>query len=46
VRTYEIAPERFKVAEKWLTERRQLWKSRLNRFDEYIKQLKEKESKS
>jgi DNA-binding transcriptional ArsR family regulator len=46
VRTYEIAPERFKVAENWLTERRQLWESRLDRFDEYVKQLKEKESRS
>ncbi|MEP6495337.1 MAG: metalloregulator ArsR/SmtB family transcription factor [bacterium] len=46
VRTYEIAPERFKVAEDWLTERRHLWEARLDRFDEYVKQLKEKESKS
>ena len=46
VRTYEIAPERFKVVEDWLTERRQLWEARLHRFDEYVKQLKEKESKS
>ncbi len=46
VRTYEIAPERFKVVEDWLTERRQLWEARLDRFDEYIKQLKEKESQS
>jgi DNA-binding transcriptional ArsR family regulator len=46
VRTYEIAPERFKVAEDWLTERRRLWESRLDRFDEYVKQLKEKESRS
>jgi DNA-binding transcriptional ArsR family regulator len=46
VRTYEIAPERFKVAEDWLTERRQVWESRLDRFDEYVKQLKEKESRS
>ena len=46
VRTYAIAPERFKVAENWLAERRQLWESRLDRFDEYVKQLKEKESKS
>jgi DNA-binding transcriptional ArsR family regulator len=43
VRTYEIAPERFKVAEDWLTARRQLWEARLDRFDEYVKQLKEKE---
>src|SRR3954468_22546099 len=46
VRTYEIAPERFSVAENWLTERRQLWESRLDRFDAYVKQLKEKESRS
>jgi DNA-binding transcriptional ArsR family regulator len=45
VRTYEIAPEPFKVAEDWLTERRQLWESRFDRFDEYVKQLKDRESK-
>jgi DNA-binding transcriptional ArsR family regulator len=44
VRTYEIAPERLSVAEDWLTERRRLWESRFDRFDEYVKQLKEKES--
>ena len=43
VRTYEIVPERFKVAEDWLTARRQLWEARLDRFDQYVKQLKEKE---
>jgi DNA-binding transcriptional ArsR family regulator len=43
VRTYEIAPERFKVAEDWLVARRRLWEARLDRFDEYVKQLKEKE---
>jgi DNA-binding transcriptional ArsR family regulator len=46
VRTYEIATERFKVVEDWLTKRRQVWEARLDRFDEYVKQLKEKESKS
>src|SRR5262245_1107499 len=45
VRTYEIAPERFKVVEDWLTARRQLWEARLTRFDEYGKQLKAKECK-
>src|SRR4051812_15758138 len=44
VRTYEIAPERFKVAEDWLTERRRLWEARFNQFDEYVKQLKAKET--
>ena len=46
VRTYEIAPERFKVAEDWLTQRRQVWESRFDRFDDYVKHLKQKESKS
>jgi DNA-binding transcriptional ArsR family regulator len=46
VRTYEIAPERLKVAEDWLAARRQLWEARLDRFDRYVKQLKEKESPS
>jgi DNA-binding transcriptional ArsR family regulator len=46
VRTYEIAPERFRVVEDWLTARRRLWEERLDRFDDYVKQLKEKESKS
>ena len=43
VRTYEIVPERFKVAESWLTARREEWEARLDRFDQYVKQLKEKE---
>ena len=44
VRTYEIAPEPFKVVEDWLTARRKEWEARLDRFDQYVKQLKEKES--
>ena len=46
VRTYEIVPARFKIAEDWLSEQRQSWESRLDRFDNYVKQLKEKESQS
>jgi DNA-binding transcriptional ArsR family regulator len=46
VRTYEIAPDRFAVAEGWLSERRRLWEARLDRFDEYVKQLKAKETAS
>lgn len=46
VRTYEIAPERFQLAENWLSERRQMWERRFDRFDEYVKKLKEKESRS
>ena len=44
VRTYEIAPEHFRIAEDWLSVRRRLWEARLGRFDEYVKQLKKKES--
>jgi DNA-binding transcriptional ArsR family regulator len=46
VRTYEIVPERFKIAEDWLSKRRQAWEVRLDRFDKYVKHLKEAESKS
>src|SRR5512138_1504735 len=44
VRTYELVPDRFRVAEDWLAEQRRVWESRLDRFDSYVKQLKEKES--
>jgi DNA-binding transcriptional ArsR family regulator len=46
VRTYEIAPARFRVVEDWLAARRRLWEARLDRFDAYVKQLKDKESKA
>src|ERR1700712_5733224 len=46
VRTYEIAPKRLEVVEDWLSARRQLWEARLDRFDQYVKQLKEKEAQS
>lgn len=46
VRTYEIAPERFELVEDWLTARRRLWEARLDQFDQYVRQLAERESKS
>ena len=46
IRTYEIAPERFTVVEDWLSARRKEWEERLDRFDRYVKQLKEKEARS
>jgi len=46
VRTYELAPERFKVVEDWLTARRREWEARLDRFDRYVTQLKERDSGS
>ena len=44
VRTFEIAPQRLRVAEDWLSQQRQLWESRLDRLDEYLKKRKEKKS--
>jgi DNA-binding transcriptional ArsR family regulator len=46
VRTYEIAPERFAVVDDWLTARRRAWEARLDRFDQYVTGLKEKDSGS
>lgn len=46
VRTYEIAPEGLNVVEDWLAARRQVWEARLDRFDQYITRLKEKESEA
>src|SRR3954462_3573799 len=46
VRTYEVVPDRLKVAEDWLAARRRLWEARLDRFDQYVKHLKEKEEES
>lgn len=44
VRTYELAPERLEVAEEWLVARRKEWEARLDRFDQYVQQLKAKGS--
>jgi len=46
VRTYELVPQRFKVAEDWLSGQRRVWEARLARFDEHVMKLKAKESKS
>lgn len=46
VRTYEIAPERFKVVEHWLAEQRGLWEARFDRFDGYLKHPNEQEPRS
>ncbi len=44
VRTYEVAPERFRIVDDWLTARRQAWEARLDRFDQYVTHLQQKES--
>ena len=45
VRTYELVPKHFKVAEDWLSGQRRKWEARLDRFDTYVHQLKARESK-
>lgn len=42
VRTYELAPERLKLAEDWLVRQRMLWERRLDQLDEYLIELKGK----
>lgn len=44
IRTYAIAPARFRVAEDWLSARRQLWEARLDQFARHVRELKERES--
>ena len=41
VRTYQIAPERLKLAEDWLGRQRTLWERRLDRLDSYLLKMKE-----
>ena len=39
VRTYQIAPQRLKVAEDWLGRQRKVWQRRLDQLDEYVIEL-------
>lgn len=41
VRTYQLVPERLRLAEDWLTTQRTLWERRLNQLDDYLTKLKE-----
>ena len=43
VRVFRINPRRLKVAEDWLAGQRRLWEARLDRLDEYLHRLKERE---
>jgi len=44
VRTYQIVPERMKLAEDWLARQRMLWERRLDQLDDYLIELKETSS--
>ncbi len=41
VRTFELAPERLRAAEDWLTDNRKLWERRLDQLDTYLLTMKE-----
>lgn len=40
IRTYRIAPEPLKTAERWMAEQRALWEARLDQLDRYLVDLK------
>src|SRR5262249_10849047 len=42
VRTYQLVPQRLKLAEGWLARQRSHWETRLNQLDDYLRPLKEK----
>src|SRR5260370_31467590 len=41
VRTYHLRPQALKAADHWMVEQRALWDRRLDRLDEYLKEMKE-----
>ena len=43
VRTYWLTPQPLQAAEDWMAKQRELWAHRLDRFDEYVKTIKEDE---
>lgn len=43
VRTVRIEPEAMAAAERWIAEQRALWESRLDRFEDHLATLKDKE---
>jgi DNA-binding transcriptional ArsR family regulator len=42
VRTYRLAPQPLRAAERWMAQQRALWERRLDQLDSYLLQLKEK----
>lgn len=44
VRTYELVPNRLKLAESWLEKQRRFWEQRLDQLDEYLIKMKSGEA--
>ena len=42
VRTYQIAPQPLKAAERWMVKHRAMWEIRLDQLDDYLNTMKEK----
>ncbi|HTM56711.1 MAG TPA: metalloregulator ArsR/SmtB family transcription factor [Pirellulales bacterium] len=42
VRTYELQPKSLAAAEHWMAKQREIWNRRLDQFDNYVKNLREK----
>lgn len=45
VRTYQLAPQRLKLAEDWLGRQRSMWQRRLDRLDVYLLKMKEEQTR-
>jgi len=43
VRTYELEPNRLKIAEDWIGKQRRFWEQRLDQLDEYLLSMKDEE---
>jgi DNA-binding transcriptional ArsR family regulator len=41
VRTYELVPNRLKLAEHWLDKQRRFWEQRLDQLDAYLLKMKD-----
>jgi DNA-binding transcriptional ArsR family regulator len=44
VRTYQLTPQRLRVAEGWLEKQRAIWNRRFDQLDTYLADLKEQKS--
>ncbi|MDO9413540.1 MAG: metalloregulator ArsR/SmtB family transcription factor [Pseudolabrys sp.] len=44
VRTYQLAPEKLKLAEDWLGKQRKFWEQRLDQLDTYLLAMKKGET--
>jgi DNA-binding transcriptional ArsR family regulator len=44
VRTYQLAPQPLKTAERWMVKQRAVWETRLDQLDTYLTKMKAKKS--